>query len=89
METGQIESLPEMIECIGRRRGSWPNISGAKLTGTEDEGPYEDGPFELKKYSYTFNNLWSKKVTFCLELIGREFEYIDCWFEIVKITTKK
>jgi hypothetical protein len=84
METG-IESLPEIIECYGYGygRGSWPNISGAKFTGTEDEGP-----FELKKYSYTFNNLWNKKVTFRLELNGREFGYLNC-FKIDKITTKK
>jgi hypothetical protein len=46
----------------------WPNVSGAKLTGTvEAEGLF--GPYK-KYYFYTFNNLWTKKVTFCLELIG-------------------
>jgi hypothetical protein len=71
-----------MIECRGCGSGSWPNITGAKLTGTAD-GPigYE------KKYRYTFNNLWSKKVTFCLELIGREFESLES-LKIIKITTK-
>jgi hypothetical protein len=82
METSSFENLPKIIECYGSRGGSWPNISGAKFTGTAD-GPYFD-----KKYSYTFNNLWNKKVTFRLELYGREFEYLD-WFKIVKITTKK
>jgi hypothetical protein len=81
METGQLECLPEIIECYGCRRGSWPNISGAKFTGTDDDGGN-------KKYRYTFNNLWSKKVTFCIELTGREFKYFDC-FKIVKITTKQ
>jgi hypothetical protein len=82
METG-IESLPEIIKCYGGgRRGSWPNISGAKFTGIDV------GSFYEKKYSYTFNNLWNKKVTFRLELSGREFEYLY-WFKIDKITTKQ
>jgi hypothetical protein len=78
METGQLESMPEIIECSAYRKG-WPNISGAKFTGTVDG---KDGE---KKYSYTVNNLWNKKVTFCLELTGREFEFLNC-FKIVKIT---
>jgi hypothetical protein len=78
MEAG-LENVPEIIECNGRR-GGWPNISGAKFTGTVD-GPYGDET----KYHYTFNNLWNEKVTFCLELIGREFESIRSF----KITTKK
>jgi hypothetical protein len=81
METGQLESVPEIIECFVYHSGSWPNISGAKLTGTGDS------MLTFKKYSYTFNNLWNKKVTFGLELIGREFEYLYS-FEI-KTTTKK
>jgi hypothetical protein len=81
METG-LENVPEIIECSGRGRGSWPNISGAKFTDTID------GLGDEKKYRYTFNNLWSKKVTFCLELNGREFESLRS-FEIIKITTKK
>jgi hypothetical protein len=77
METG-LENMPEIIECYGcDRRGSWPNISGAKFTGTVDGTGN-------KKYRYTFN----KKVTFCLELNGREFESLRS-FEIDKITTKK
>jgi hypothetical protein len=81
METGRLEEgLPEIIECDGYR-GSWPNITGAKLTGTVD------GPYGNKKYSYTFNNVWNKKVTFRLELFGREFEYIRL-FKIIKITSK-
>jgi hypothetical protein len=80
METGQLESVPEIIECSGCHRGSWPNISGAKFTGVDGT----DGP---KKYSYTFNNLWNKKVTFRLKLYGREFESLRS-FKIVKITTK-
>jgi hypothetical protein len=84
METG-LESVPEIIKCDGCVvSGSWPNISGAKFTGTVDG---TDDPFELKKYSYTFNNLWNKKVTFRLELTGREFEFLES-FEIVKMTTK-
>jgi hypothetical protein len=79
METG-LENLPEIIECYGY--GSWPNISGAKFTGMIDR------PYAPKKYHYTFNNLWNKKVTFCLELKGREFEYLKS-YKIVKITTKK
>jgi hypothetical protein len=88
METWQIESLPEIIECsaFGSRgygsSGSWPNITGAKLTGTVD-GPFGGN----KRYSYTFNNLENKKVSFRLELNGREFEYLIA-FEIIKITTK-
>jgi hypothetical protein len=78
METG-LENVPETIECYGYPRGSWPNISRAKFTGV-------DGPFGNKKY--TFNNLWNKKVTFCLELFGREFEYLIA-FMIIKIATKK
>jgi hypothetical protein len=81
METGQLESVPGIIECFGFRRGSWPNISGAKFTGV-------DGPFHNKTYSYTFNNLWNEKATFGLKLIGREFESLES-FNIVKITTKK
>jgi hypothetical protein len=81
METGRLESLPEIIECDGYR-GSWPNIPGAKLTGTVDVSFRGN-----KKYRYTFNNLWNEKVTFCLELIGREFELIES-FKIIKITTK-
>jgi hypothetical protein len=81
MESG-LESVPKIIECDGYDSGSWPNISGAKFTGT-DYAPYSN-----KKYSYTFNNLWNKKVTFCLELTGREFEFL-VWFKIIKITTKK
>jgi hypothetical protein len=81
MESG-LECVPETIEYDGRRSESWPNISGAKFTGTTD------GPFANKKYSYTFNNLWNKKVTFRLELFGLEFESLES-FEIVKITTKK
>jgi hypothetical protein len=84
METGQLESLPEIIECsaYGKRVG-WPNIPGAKSTGTIDR------PFAgEKKYHYTFNNLWNKEVTFGLELNGREFESLES-FKIVKITTKK
>jgi hypothetical protein len=79
METG-LENVPEIIECYGY--GSWPNISGAKFTGVVTV--YDDGD---KKYRYTFNNLWNKKVTFCLELFGREFEYLRS-FEIIKTTTK-
>jgi hypothetical protein len=88
METG-LENVPETIECdgyVGGESDSWPNISGAKFTGfdlTDEEDPYGN-----KKYSYTFNNSWKKKVTFCLELIGQEFEYLQL-FKIVKITTKK
>jgi hypothetical protein len=84
IETG-FENVPEIIECYsGEYRGSqsWPNITGIKLTGTVD-GPYFD-----KKYSYTFNNVWNKKVTFRLVLNGLEFEFLDS-FEIIKITTKK
>jgi hypothetical protein len=81
MENG-LESVPEIIECYGNC-GSWPNISGAKFTGTVD---CRFGP--NKEYSYTFNNLWNKKVSFCLELNGREFEYLIS-FEIIKITSKK
>jgi hypothetical protein len=85
METGQFESLPEIIECDGcGRRGSWPNISGAKFTGMD----VTYGLFGEKKYIYTFNNLGNNKVTFRLELNGREFGYLN-WFKIVKITTKK
>jgi hypothetical protein len=83
METGQLESLSEIIACIGYGRGCWPNITGAKFAGTDD-GRFGDE----KKYRYTFNNLWNKKVTFCLELIGREFEFLQR-FKIIKITTKK
>jgi hypothetical protein len=90
METGQLGSLPEIIECSSAygSRGSWPNIS--KFTGTVDGfggGNKKYHPFVEKKYRYTFNNLWNKKVTFCIELNG-EFKYFDC-FKIVKITTKK
>jgi hypothetical protein len=67
MEIGQLESLPAIIECDGFN-ARWPNISRANLTGTIDD------LFGEKKYRYTFNNLWNKKFTFCLELIGREFE---------------
>jgi hypothetical protein len=81
MENG-LESVPEIIECYGNC-GSWPNISGAKFTATVD-CPF--GP--NKEYSYTFNNLWSKKVTFRLELIGREFEFLQS-FKIFKTTTKQ
>jgi hypothetical protein len=78
MEPGQLESVPEIIECDdGSRSGSWPNISGAKLPGTVDG----------KMYRYTFNNLWNNKVTFDLELIGRELEYLRS-FSIAKITMK-
>jgi hypothetical protein len=82
METG-LENVPEIIECVGYGIG-WPNISGAKFTGVTVD---DDGE---KKYRYTFNNLWSKKVSFCLELTvwGREFEFIHT-FEIIKMTTKK
>jgi hypothetical protein len=83
METSSFENLPEIIECYGcGRRGSWPNISGAKFDGTVDV------PFSNKKYHYTFNNLWNKKVTFRLELNGREFEFLIA-FKIIKTTTKK
>jgi hypothetical protein len=80
METG-LESVPEIIECYGSWHGSWPNISGAKFTGVDGT----DGP---KKYSYTFNNLSNKNFTFCLELIGQEFESLRS-FKIDKITMKK
>jgi hypothetical protein len=85
METG-LENLPEIIYCYEYGSfvyysGSWPNISGAKFTATVD------CPFGAW-YSYTFNNLWNKKVTFRLQLIGREFEYLQS-FEIIKITTKE
>jgi hypothetical protein len=96
METG-LENVPEIIECDGRRSGSWPmeeekcngrregwpNISGVKFIGTVDR-PFGGN----KKYSYTFNNLWKNKATFHLELIGREFEYLES-FKIVKTTTEK
>jgi hypothetical protein len=86
METG-LENVPEIIECVGHLRGSWPNISGAKFTGVDGANdPF--GPYAFKKYRYTFNNLWNNKVTFCLELNGREFEFLES-FEIVKITPKK
>jgi hypothetical protein len=81
METG-IEKVPEIIQCDGHRSESWPNISGTKLTGTDD------GLFGNKNYRYTFNNLWNKKVTFRLKLNGREFEFLR-WFKIVKTTTEK
>jgi hypothetical protein len=78
METGRLEeSLPEIIECDGYR-GSWPNIPGAKLTGTVN------GFGVNKKFLYTFNNLGNKKVTFCLELNGREFESLES-FKIMPI----
>jgi hypothetical protein len=82
MENG-FGNVPEIIDCVGCYRGSWPNISGAKFTG----GDGTDGPYANKKYLYTFNNLWNKKVTFRLELNGREFESLN-WFNIIKITTK-
>jgi hypothetical protein len=66
METISLENVPEIIKCHGRRIGSWPNISRAKLTGSVDD------PFGGKKNSYTFNNLWNKNVTFCVELNGRD-----------------
>jgi hypothetical protein len=82
METG-LESVPEIIKCYGcGRRGSWPNISGANFTGGTV------GPYPNKKYFYTFNNLWNKKVTFRLELIGQEFEFLIA-FKIDKITTRQ
>jgi hypothetical protein len=77
METGQLECMPKIIEGNGYR-GGWPNISRAKLTDTFG---CMDG---LKIYSYTFKNLWNKNVTFHLELIGREFEFLN-WFKIMKI----
>jgi hypothetical protein len=81
METG-LENVPEIIECYGSNcRGSWPNIAGAKFIGMVGFG-YD------KEYSYTFNNLWNNKVTFRLELYGREFKFLES-FKIVKITTKK
>jgi hypothetical protein len=80
METG-VENVPEIIECDGYYSDSWPNISGAKFTDTVDL------PF-FKRYRYTFNNLWNKKVSFRLELNGREFESLRA-FKIIKITTKK
>jgi hypothetical protein len=83
METG-LENVPEIIECDGYDSGSWPNISGVKFTGTV--GPYDGNDEE--KYQYTFNNLWNNKVTFCLELNGEEFEFLES-FEIVKITTNE
>jgi hypothetical protein len=87
METSSFENVPEIIQCYGHRRASWPNISGTKLTGVDGtDGLF--GPFASKTYSYTFNNLWTKKVTFCVELNGREFDFLQS-FEIVKITTKK
>jgi hypothetical protein len=82
METG-LENVPEIIQCYGFNRGSWKNISGATFTGTVEA----DGPFGKKKYRYAFNHLWNKKVTFCLELYGREFQFLES-FEIIKITTK-
>jgi hypothetical protein len=81
MENGQLESLPEIIECYVYNGRSWPNITGTKFTGTADR------LFGEKKYSYTFNNLWNKKVSFCLELTGREFEYLLS-FSIAKITRR-
>jgi hypothetical protein len=83
METSSLESVPEIIECYGYRRGRWPNISGAKFTSIVTV--YDDGK---KRYHYTFNNLWNKKVTFRLELIGREFEFLES-FKIDKITTNE
>jgi hypothetical protein len=85
METSSLENVPELIECSRQiyYSGSWPNILGAKFDGTVDRR----FPAGCKKYRYTFNNLWNKKVTFCLELIGREFEYLES-FAIVKITPK-
>jgi hypothetical protein len=82
METSSLESVPEIIEFYGCHSGGWPNISGAKLTGTIDR-PYGD-----KKYRYTFNNLWNNKASFRLELIGLEFKFLES-FKIIKITTKK
>jgi hypothetical protein len=82
MEASSLESVNEIFKCDGLSSGGWPNIPGAKFDGTVD------GPSELKKYSYTFNNLRNKKVSFCVELIGREFEFLQR-FKIIKITTKK
>jgi hypothetical protein len=81
-ETG-LENVPEIIKCDGYCSEIWPNISGAKFTGTVDR-PYGDET----KCHYTFNNLRNMEVTFGLELNGREFEYLIS-FEIIKITTKK
>jgi hypothetical protein len=84
MEASSLESVPEIIECGAYGRGSaygkgWPNIPGAKFTDSVDL------PF-FKRYRYTFNNLWNKKVMFGLDLIGREF--LES-LKIVKITTKE
>jgi hypothetical protein len=68
METG-FENVPEIIFCRGFNIGSWPNISGAKFTSRE--GGYNG------LYTYTFNNLWNKKVTFRLEIYGREFVFLE------------
>jgi hypothetical protein len=95
MEPGQLESLPEIIECYGYNgTGSWPNISGANIFVWWPNifgQPYTWKPgslFSQKKFRYTFNNLWSKKVTFRLELNGQEFESLES-FKIVKITMKE
>jgi hypothetical protein len=80
METG-LENVPEIIECRGNCSRSWPNIAGAKLTGTFVDHLYS---YSGIKYRYTFENLWKKKVTFCLELNGEEFAYLQSF----KITPK-
>jgi hypothetical protein len=84
METSSLESVPEIIECDGYCSGSesWLNISGAKFTVTVY------GPFGGKKYTYTFNNLWNKKISFCLELNVRENGSLES-LEIIKTTTKQ
>jgi hypothetical protein len=85
IETG-LENVPEIIEWDGYCSGSWPNISGAKYTGTVDNPFVDDDGDSSKKYRYIFNNLLDKKATFHLELYGLEFEYLK-FFKIIKIAS--
>jgi hypothetical protein len=70
MESG-LECVPEIIECSGYRSGSWPNISGAKLTGTGDPGPFASKTYMLIKSAATHSTICgTRKLRFVLKSMG-------------------
>jgi hypothetical protein len=85
METG-LENVPAIIACDGYCKKRFGESLRDRIDGTSGGGPLFGNN---QKYPYRFNNMWNKKVAFCVQL-KKELYHSRCnlvvSFNIVKIT---